>query len=188
MQLGRPRHRAVFGVLLARVGRAVPIDVIMTEVWGDQAGERAVDSLYTHISSLRGAIGRDRIVSDGGGYRLAPGDDDEVDIAQFEESVADARIRAGVDPPAVVEALERGLGLWRGRAFEGLDDIPILAAEVTRLEELRATAQVDRFEAILQSGDSPLVADLEELCGQRPLDERPWELLMRTLYRVGRHA
>jgi predicted ATPase/DNA-binding SARP family transcriptional activator len=188
VQLGSPRHRAVFGVLLSRVGQPVPIDVITTEIWGDDAGSRAVASLYTHISNLRGAIGKDRVVSDAGGYGLRLHDDDLVDIGEFENAIAEARRQAGIDSPAAVEMLERGLGLWRGRPFEGLEDIPMLVPEITRLGELCATAQADRFEALLQSGDAPLVADLEELCEQRPLDERPWELLMRTLYRVGRHA
>ncbi len=188
VQLGSPRHRTVFGVLLSRVGHPVPIDVITTEIWGDDAGDRAVASLYTHISNLRGAIGKDRIVSDAGGYGLRLHDDDVVDIAEFENAIADAHRQAGVDPPAAVEALDRGLGLWGGRPFEGLEDVPMLAAEIARLGELRGTAQADRFEALLQSGDAPLVADLEEFCEQRPLDERSWELLMRTLYRVGRHA
>ncbi len=188
VSLGSPRHRAVFGVLLARVGHRVPIDVIITEIWGDEAGDRAVASLYTHISNLRVAVGKDRVVSDDGGYELKLHEGDVVDVEEFDSAIAEARRGAGIDPPAAVEALERGLGLWRGRPFEGLEDIPMLAAEITRLGELRDTAQVDRFEAILQTGDVPLVADLEELCGRRPLDERPWDLLMRTLYRVGRHA
>jgi len=188
VQLGSPRHRAVFGVLLSRVGHPISIDVITTEIWGDDAGDRAVASLYTHISNLRGAIGKDRIVSDAGGYGLRLRDDDVVDIAEFESAIADAHRQAGVDPPAAVEVLDRGLGLWGGRPFEGLEDVPMLAAEIARLGELRAIAQADRFEALLQSGDAPLVADLEELCERRPLDERSWELLMRTLYRVGRHA
>ncbi len=188
VQLGSLRHRAVFGVLLSRVGHPVPIDVITTEVWGDDAGDRTVASLYTHISNLRGAVGKDRIVSDTGGYGLRLHDDDVVDIGEFENAIAEARCQAGIDPPAAVESLERGLGLWRGRPFEGLEDVPMLVPEITRLGELRVTAQADRFEALLQSGDAPLVADLEEFCEQRPLDERSWELLMRTLYRVGRHA
>ena len=188
VQLGSPRHRAVFGVLLSRVGHPVPIDVITTEIWGDDAGDRAVASLYTHISNLRGIVGKDRIVSESGGYGLMLHEDDVVDVAQFDTALVEARRWAGIDPPETVAALERGLGLWRGRPFEGLEDIPMLAAEVTRLDELRATAEADRFEAILQSGGAPLVADLEELCGRRPLDERSWELLMRTLYRAGRHA
>ena len=188
VQLGGPRHRAVLGVLIARADRAIPVDVIITEVWGDDAGERAVASLYTHVSNLRGAVGKSRIVSEGGRYRLALNDGDDVDIARFEDSLVEARRRSGVDPAGAAEALERALGSWRGRPYEGLENIPMLAAEITRLSELRATAQMDRFEALLQSGDAPLVADLEEVCGRRPLEERPWDLLMRTLYRVGRQA
>ncbi|MEA3510447.1 MAG: BTAD domain-containing putative transcriptional regulator, partial [Actinomycetota bacterium] len=188
VSLGSLRHRAVFGVLLARVGRPVPIDVIITAVWGDEAADRAIASLYTHISNLRGIVGKERIVSEGGGYVLGLHGDDAVDVAEFENAVTEARLRSGIDPPAELAALERGLGLWRGRPYEGLEDIPMLAAEITRLDELRATAQVDRFAAILRSGDAPLVVDVEEFCERRPLDERPWGLLMRTLYRLGRHA
>ncbi|MEN8239259.1 MAG: BTAD domain-containing putative transcriptional regulator [Actinomycetota bacterium] len=166
----------------------MPIDVIVTEIWGDNADDRVVASLYTHISNLRGTLGRDRIVSDSSGYRLTLHEDDVVDIAQFEDALAEARRWAGVNPPAAVEALERGLELWQGRPYEGLEDIPMLAAEIVRLDEMRASAEVDRFEASIQVGRVPNVADVEELCRQRPLDERLWGLLMRALYRGGRHA
>ena len=188
VQLGSPKHRAIMGVLLARVNHPVPIDVITTEIWGDGADNRTVASLYTHISNLRGAIGKDRIVSDAGGYALTLHDGDVVDIGEFENAIIEARRHAGIDPLAASGALERGLVLWRGRPFEGLEDIPMLASEVTRLGELHTTAQMDRFEAMLQTDSAPLVSDVEELCGRHPLDERSWELLMRTLYRAGRHA
>ena len=188
VQLGSPKHRAIMGVLLARVNHPVPIDVITSEVWGDNAGRQSVASLYTHISNLRGVIGKDRIVSDAGGYALTLHDGDVVDIDEFEEATAEARRQLGIDPPAAVGALEQGLELWSGRPFEGLEDIPMLASEITRLGELHTTAQMDRFEAMLQTDSAPLVGDVEELCGRHPLDERAWELLMRTLYRAGRHA
>ena len=65
VQLGSPRHRAVLAVLLSRVGYPVPIDVIATEIWGDDADNRSVASLYTHISNLRGVVGKKRIISEG---------------------------------------------------------------------------------------------------------------------------
>jgi DNA-binding SARP family transcriptional activator len=59
VHLGGPRHHAVLGVLIAQVGRVVPIDVIVTEVWGDDAGERAIASVHTHIiSNLRHVLGK----------------------------------------------------------------------------------------------------------------------------------
>ncbi|MEN8115180.1 MAG: BTAD domain-containing putative transcriptional regulator, partial [Actinomycetota bacterium] len=188
LALGGPRQRAVLGLLLATPGHSIASDTVIDEVWGDEAGDGATASLHTHISNLRAVVGKERIVRDSSGYRLELLDGDEVDVRLFEAATREAQRTTGIDPKATVEELDRGLGLWRGRPFEGLEDVPALAAEIVRLDELRATAQVERFEAILQAGDVPLIADLEEVCRQRSLDERPWGLLMRALYRSGRHA
>jgi len=188
LSLGGPRQRAVLAMLLATPGRAVSADRIVTEVWGDDAGRGAVASLYTHVSNLRGVLGKSRIVRDASGYRLALLDGDEVDASAFEAEAAQARRAAESDAARVVDQFDAALRRWRGRPFEGLEDVPALASEIVRLGELHAAVEADRLDAILRAGDTPSVGELEELCRRRPLDERPWSLLMRTLYRSGRHA
>ena len=58
-----------------------------------------------------------------------------------------------------------------------------------RLAELRRLAHEERLEAELGVGAGPeLIADLQALVAERPLDERPRAMLMRALYRAGRQT
>ena len=188
MPLGGPKQCAILGMLLMEPGRAIPADVAVIEVWGDDAGKGAMASLHTHMSNLRGVVGKERIIRDAAGYRLVLHDDDVVDAAVFAAEVSEARHLTGSDPTGAVALFESSLRRWRGRPFEGLEDVPMLVAEIARLDELRVAAEMDRFDTVLRSGDTPPVGDVEALCRRLPLDERPWGLLMKTLYRSGRQA
>jgi len=188
VSLGGRRHLEVLALLLLDPGHPVSVDRILTEVWGDAPGSGAVESLYTHVSNLRRALGRERIVRDAAGYRLELHDGDEVDLQLFEDLTEEARRLAVANPATAVERLESALELWRGRPFEGLEDLLVLEPEIARLSELHAATEMERFEAILRSGDAPSVGEVEDLCRRRSLDERPWAMLMQALYRSGRQA
>ncbi len=175
-------------MLLLDPGLCVSVDRLVTEIWGDEADARAVASLYTYVSSLRRLLGKARIARDPGGYRLVLRPGDQVDSVLFAATAAEARALARTDPASSLERFSAALGLWRGRPFEGLEDMPALAPEISRLEELQASVQADRFETILRAGDTPDAGEVDDLCRRRPYDERAWALLMRTLYRGGRQA
>jgi len=115
-------------------------------------------------------------------------DGDEIDAFEFEREVDRAGGIVDHDPASAADLLGVALDRWRGRAYEGMEDLPTIGPEITRLDELRSTAQLDRIDALLQAGASPSVAEIERICGERPLDERARALLMRTLYRAGRQA
>lgn len=186
--LGGQRQRAVLVLLLLNAGRPVPIDRIVSETWPDQPVERVRDSLYTYVSQLRKALGKDRIVRVDGGYRLDLTDVDEIDAVAFERASKRARRLLGSDPEAAGHLLELGLGLWRGRPYDGFEDLTSVVPEATRLDELRLVAAEDRIEAELGTGGTPVAGDVEMLCEEHPYRERLWGLLARTLYRAGRQA
>lgn len=188
VSLGGRRHLEVLAVLLLDIGHPVSVDRMVTEVWGDAPHPGAVASLYTHVSNLRGVLGKERIVRDTAGYRMELHDNDEVDVQLFEDLIEEASRLGAAIPAAALKRLESALELWRGRPFEGLEDVQALEPEIARLSELHAATETDRFEAILQSGGTPSVGDVEDLCRRHSLDERPWALLMRTLHRSGRQA
>jgi predicted ATPase/DNA-binding SARP family transcriptional activator len=188
VSLGGRRHLEVLALLLLDPGHPVSVDRILTELWGDAPGPGAVESLYTHVSNLRRVLGKERIVRDTAGYRLELHDGDEVDVQLFEDLTEQARRLPAANPATALERLESALELWRGRPFEGLEDLLALEPEIARLSELHAATETDRFEVILQSGGTPSVGEVEDLCRRRSLDERPWALAMRTLYRSGRQA
>ncbi len=186
--LGGRRHLEVLAMLLVEPGRSVSADRIVTEIWGEDADARAIASLHTHVSNLRRALGRQRILRDPSGYRLVLLDGDVVDSVTFRRASAEARRLAGSDPASAVPLFEEALALWRGRPFEGLEDLPVLESEIANLEELHESVEMDRFEADLRSGRSPSIVELEDLCRRRSFDEHAWALLIEALYRAGRQA
>ena len=186
--LGGQRQRAVLALLLLEVGQPVTSARIVSEIWPDQPLESVRDSLYTYVSQLRRVFGKSRILRANGGYRLDLQDTDEIDAVVFESTARHASRLLGSDPEAVIHLLGSSLELWRGRPYEGFEDLASLASEVARLEELRLKAVEDRLEAELLAGQKPVVADVEELCSQYPYREPLWGLLARTYYRTGRQA
>jgi predicted ATPase len=87
------------------------------------------------------------------------------------------------------ELLTEALELWRGPALADLVDAPGMAAVATRLEELRAAAVEDRFDAELALGQHvQLVAEVEAAVAAAPYRERRRSQLMLALYRAGRQT
>ena len=139
--LGGQRQRAVLALLLLDAGRPVPIDRIVSEIWPDQPLGRVRDSLYTYVSQLRRALGKDRLVRADSGYRLVLTDADEIDAVVFERTVIQAQRLLGADAAAAGRILDLGLGLWRGRPYQGFEDLASLVPEAARLDELHLSAQ-----------------------------------------------
>ena len=188
LPLGGPRQRSVLALLVHAAGRSVALDSLVTEIWGEEPPDGSVDSLYTYVSNLRHALGRGRILRGEGGYRFHQGDDDIVDVVDFEAGLLEARRLAGSDPDAAIALIDGSLSAWRGRPYEGFEDLPSIVPEAARIEELRMRAIEDRLEAELRAGRVPEVVGVETLIGDHPYRERLWELLARSLYRAGRQA
>ncbi len=188
VRLGGRLQQTVLAFLLASPGKTASVDAIVLEVWPDQLAEDVRDSLYVYVSQLRKAIGGDRIVRSDGGYRFEPGEDDVSEAASFEYQCRSARRLMDSDPSAAVDLFDDALARWRGRAYEGFEDIPSLALEAQRLEGLRLEALESHVEATLAIAEDPNIADLTRLCQDHPYRERLWGLLARSLYRAGRQA
>jgi predicted ATPase/DNA-binding SARP family transcriptional activator len=188
LALGGPRQRSVLALLLLDAGRVVHADRMVTEIWGDEPPDGARDSLYTYISNLRGVIGRDRIVRSDGGYRLVPMDVDQVDARTFVASLGEAHRIVGSDPQAALSFIDESLSAWRGRPYEGCENLPSIVPEAARLEELFLRALEDRIDAELHVGGTPEAGGIEMLTAEHPYRERFWELLARALYRAGRQT
>ena len=185
--LGGARQRSVLALLLLAVPRLVTGDRMISEIWGEEPPDGGRDSLYTYVSNLRGAIGRDRIVRADGGYRLRLRDGDEIDADRFEARLVSARRAMGADADRAVSLVEEAMTLWRGQPYQGLD-LPSVAPEAARLAEIRLRGLEDRVEAELRAGRVPEAGDMQVLTSEYPYRERFWELLARTLYRAGRQA
>ena len=83
----------------------------------------------------------------------------------------------------------RALALSRGEALDDLPDVPFVAAERARLQELRVVGEERWAEAEINAGrDAAVVGRLAELAAAHPERERLCGLLMRALYRTGRQV
>ena len=188
LPLGGRKQRLVLAHLVRRPNEAVPTDVLIDDVWGEEPPEAAKSSLQGYVSHLRSAVGADRIDGRGGGYRLRI-DEGELDALEFERLTSEARGSLDVDPAEAADAFGEALAMWRGPAFADLADELSLAGEVARLQEARVLATEDRISAEMSLGrHASVVGELEALTLENPLRERLWGLRMLALYRSGRQA
>jgi serine/threonine protein kinase/DNA-binding SARP family transcriptional activator/WD40 repeat protein len=187
VHLGGPRPRTVCAVLIAEAGRTVSADVLVEEVWGEAATAGSRGTLQTHISNLRAHLG-DRLLTEGGGYRLDVARD-EVDAYRFEDAIAQARTVLESQPAEAAQLLGEALGLWRGHTYADVPGSVRLEVEARRLEQLRLGAKEDRVEAELLMGrHAELLPELEVLTAEYPLSERFRAQHMLALYRAGRQT
>jgi DNA-binding SARP family transcriptional activator len=187
---GHARQRAVLAVLALEAGRAVPAEVLIDRVWGEDPPRSVRNVLYGYVTRLKAllASGQDLGVTLSrrpGGYLLRAGPG-QVDLGRFRSLVADAA--AAGDDERAGAALGEAVGLWRGPALAGLDS-PWLNGMRARLELERAGAVLDLNDIRLRRGEhGALAGELAAQAAAAPADERLIGQLMLALYRCGRQA
>lgn len=181
-----PKPRAVLAFLVLNAGLPVSATRISEELWGDDPPPTARSSLHVHLSKLRKVLAS-RLRTTPAGYVLEAGPA-EVDALRFEQAVEVVR-RRDDDTGTTSDTLRAALAMWRGPAFEGIDQGPAIMAAVARLEELRLTTTEDRVDADLALGrHEQLVAELQGLVETHPTRERLAGQLMLALHRSHRSA
>ena len=189
LPLGGAKQRAVLAVLLLHANETLTRDVIVDELWGEDAPPTAAKVLQNCVSALRKELPPDTIRTVAGAYSitLEPG---ELDRDRFERLLAEGRaaLEAG-DHADAAEQFRRALALWRGAPLSDFSYEGFAQNEIKRLEELHVAALEDRIEAELALGHhDELVPELEALVTRHPLRERLRGQLMLALYRAGRQA
>ncbi|WP_158226773.1 AfsR/SARP family transcriptional regulator [Amycolatopsis vastitatis] len=186
VDLGPARQRCVLVALLIDANCVVPIDQLMSRVWGEASDHRA--TLYSYLSRLRKALAdaeEAEIVRVSGGYTLTV-DPMVVDLWRFRHLVELARLSQDAEDAA--EWFEQALSLRRGEAFGCLDTAWLSELRGQVDAELRAT-RLRRNELMLRLGrHMDLIADLTADVAAQPLDEQLVSQLMLALYRAGRRA
>jgi len=188
-QLGGAMERCLLAALAVHRGEAVSAAALVDALWDDDPPRTAAKTLQNYVLHVRRALaGADglSIVTRPSGYCLrAP--PEAVDASLAESLIGAAR--RDPDPAAAARRFRLALDLWRGPALQEFADRPFARAEASRLEELRAAALEDLFDAELALGrHHEVVAGLEGLVTSGPLRERRWGQLMVALYRDGRQA
>ncbi|GAA0622231.1 ATP-binding protein [Streptomyces crystallinus] len=187
--LGGPRLRALLTALAAAADHPTPLPphTLIDDVWPQETPHDAPAALQALVGRLRKALGRDAVVSEAGGYRLAVESPHDVDLFAFEhEARTGERRLAEGDPETAAATLRTALAMWRGPA---LADLPDRTAAAARAEERRFTALRHRIEADLGRGaTADLPAELTALIETRPYDEPLHAQLIRALRAEGRTA
>jgi predicted ATPase/DNA-binding SARP family transcriptional activator len=184
--------RALLADLLIHLGRPVPVDRLIDDLWGDELPVHPAGALQLKVSRLRQALenaepgGGELVAFRSRGYLLRAEPDalDEHRFAALLEragATGDDRDRAGL--------LADALALWRGPPLADFADALFAQAAIARLEEQRLAAVEELAEARLALGEHRLLAgELGELVARHPLRERLRGAHMLALYRAGRQA
>ncbi len=197
VDLGPPKQRALFGLLLSRVDRLVVADVLIEELWSGAPPAAAMKSLRVYVSNLRQVLEPGRATRTPAtvlhtrtpGY-LLDSRGVEFDVHRFEEHAAAGREALGrAESAQAVDEFDKALRLWRGPAYADAGDATWVVSEAARLEELRLSVVEGRSAAQLELGDHhSAVAELDVHVQAHPLREHGCELLALALYRAGRQA
>jgi DNA-binding SARP family transcriptional activator/WD40 repeat protein len=191
------KERALLGRLLVCPGRAVPVDLLVDDLWDGSPPPTARKSLQAHVVRLRTALEPERargspgryVVHRRDGYLAAVGPEEfDVGLATAEADAGRALLASG-DAARGREHLGAALALWRGEPFADWHDVPWAETERQRLTVQHAGALLGRVDADLALGRHlGLVPELETLVAGDPLNEAWWSRLMVALYRCDRQG
>jgi DNA-binding SARP family transcriptional activator len=186
---GGSAERAVLAALLLWPAQPVGVERLSRTAWDRAHMPRdAAHAIQTHVMRLRHHLGPDFIETDHHGYRVAVGPE-AVDTHRFssraehaEQFLRTGRLQESEDLSATALADADGGDPW-------LDLVgrPRGEGERARLLELRLRSEERCIALALRLGH-PAVGQPERLCGQEPLREERWELLMRAQVMAGRQA
>ena len=161
--LSRTLERALLARLALHPGQPVSSERLIDDLWGHHAPRDGAASLQGLVYRLRRTLGTERrcIIRANNGYSL----DAEVgvDVTTFDQLVARARATQGtVRADEAPTLLREALGLWRGPPLAGLESLPFVSTQATRLIAARVAALGDRVDADLAAGNHrEVIAELE---------------------------
>jgi DNA-binding SARP family transcriptional activator len=197
VDLGSPKQRALFALLVSRVDRPVAVDALLEQLWSGDPPPAAMASLRAYVANLRRVLEPHRaprtpptvLRTRAPGY-LVDSSGVDVDVHRFSgHATAGWEACGRGDPQRALREFEAGLALWRGEAYAEVADAEWVVPEVARLEELRFSVVEGRCAALLVLGAHEVaVAELQAHVRGHPLREHGCELLAVALYRAGRQA
>ena len=190
------RQRILLASLLLADGRLLTNEQLYSELWGEDPPHTAHNALQAQVSRLRRTLGRlsessdetPPVVTHSAGYVLKV-DPSAVDMHTFRCRTAEARRVAATEPGRAVDLLDSALALWRGKPLQDVGNSPLCHSTAVQLEEEYLTAQETRLELKLHCGRTEeAIGELRAISVVHPWRERLTEMLMRSLYHVGRRA
>ncbi|WP_203182951.1 AfsR/SARP family transcriptional regulator [Streptomyces pratensis] len=189
-------QRILLASLLLADGRLLTSDQLYGELWGDDPPHTAHNALQAQVSRLRRTLNRlaaagevtPPLVTHSAGYVLKV-DPSTVDMHTFRCRTAEARRVADSDPGRAVDLLDRALALWQGKPLQDVGNSPLCHSTAVQLEEEYLTAHESKLELKLRCGRTEeAIGELRAISVVHPWRERITEMLMLSLYHVGRRA
>jgi len=191
------KERAVLGRLLVCPGRAVPVDVLVEDVWSGRPPPTARRSLQAHVVRLRTSLEPERptgspgqfVVRRGDAYALAVNPEWVDTGAAAVAASAGRAARAAGDLVTAGRKFDAALAYWRGEPFEDWRTAGWAEGERRRLADVQASILEARIDVDLDLGrHREVVPELELRIAADPLREGWWTRLMLALYRSDRQA
>ena len=192
LDLGPPKQRLILATLLLARGRVVPVQDMLSAVWGDEPPASAVGSLQAYVSRVRRVLhrvtaGSVRLVRQSPGYRL---DGVVMDVDDFERlgDEASAFVRSGQWDEAY-DAASTALALWRGPLLADLPDDSWVSRERRRADDRMERCVEALATALLGQGrPAEALEQARRLLDLQPLRDQAVWLYMLTLHRCARSA
>lgn len=189
---GPRKQQIVLAALLCSANSPVSVDALSEALWLGSPPRTARKNIQVYLSTLRGVTRAEAgpvISHQVGGYVLHV-DPADVDSLRFEQLVRDAgRQRRAESAAATAQSLAAALALWRGRALDGMRDVPLLAAAAERLDRQFLAAVEDWAEAEIELGcGASVIERVTEVAQHHPLRERLRIVQMTALCEAGRRA
>jgi len=190
LPLGGRRPQCVLAVLLLNHGRTVSRDDLAEWAWPSTPPDTVDRQIANYIAALRRALkpvgDRIQLLARHPGF-TALVEPTLLDTERFAQLSAQAHAAGSrFEQQLSVELLGEALGMWRGRALDGLET-PYLRRRAETLEAERCGAVLALAEAHRHTGQpAQSVAMLRDLWGRHPENDAVAAALVRTLTAAGR--
>lgn len=150
-----PKRRALLALLAGGEGRSVATPTLIDALWASDPPDTARATLHSHVSRLRGHLGRHatKLAAADGGYHLALSDG-ELDAAQARQLLRAARSVTDHDPERAHGLLSDARELFRGPALAELRDLLDRFAGTATTRTLEAFHAYVAGEVANASGDA----------------------------------
>ncbi|MHA6802119.1 AfsR/SARP family transcriptional regulator [Salinifilum ghardaiensis] len=190
--VGSANQRLVLAALLLEPNQVVPVERLISMLWGEEPPATARTIVQGCVSRLRRLFSTPaadadppRLATRAPGYALHV-DPGRIDLHRARALIDQAH---GLQLEERSRSLAAALRLWRGPVLADLAETPLGRTTAPQAEELRLAALEERAAADLELGrHAQLVRELPALVARHPLRERLATQLMLAHYRCGQRA
>jgi len=184
------KQRIVLAALLVNPNQVVPVERIISFVWGNSPPPTAKATIRTYVMRLRQVLGPEvaaRITTQDPGYLMSLSEE-ETDLGRCRLHRARATLLAQErNPEGAVHELNQALALWGPDSLLDIPSQTLRDTEVPALQELRLQTLTWRIDLELALGrHTDVLPELRQIVNELPLNESLVARLMRALARSGR--